>query len=41
LPKVVWTLIRCRVEGQKDVADRIYGTLSASKVVPVKAAEGK
>lgn len=28
-------------EGQKDVADRIYGMLAANKVVPAKAAEGK
>jgi hypothetical protein len=28
-------------EGQKDVADRIYGMLSANKIVPAKAGEGK
>ena len=28
-------------EGQKDVADRIYGMLAANKVVPAKAAESK
>jgi hypothetical protein len=28
-------------EGQKDVADRIYGLLAANKVVPAKAAEGR
>jgi hypothetical protein len=28
-------------EGQKDVAERIYGILLANKIIPAKAGEGK
>jgi hypothetical protein len=35
-PRPHWT-----PEGQKDFAERIYGMLSANKVIPAKAGEGK